>query len=231
MHLVSVYSLVSASALTERRRMLCYVVMSFLALCANIYQNPEDSKAKLDLKLVKIVTNFLSLLRNDEIGESAHHVLDICAEFERLAQRTVKNAQEKQASDMVHKQTPSSYSASNHQATPTSPSDTTNGFPPDLGPLISRDEGLGNGIPIESSGYSAFGAAQSSKQTQSSLPFGRATGYASQPIGTGTEEMNFNDSTILLEFTGAASPSDFWQLPMPLEWNWAGMNANYFPTD
>ena len=224
MHLVSVYSLVSASALIERRRMLCYVVMSFLALCANIYQNPEDSKAKLDLRLMKIVTNFLSLLRNDE---AAHHILDICAEFERLAQRTVKNVQEKQ----VHKQTPSSYSASNHQATPTSTSDTTNGFPPDLGPLISRDEGLGNGIPIESSGYSAFGAAQSSKQTQNSLPFGRDTAYASQPIGTGTEEMNFNDSTILPEFTGAASPSDFWQLPMPLEWNWAGMNANYFPTD
>ena len=227
MHLVSVYSLVSASALIERRRMLCYVVMSFLALCANIYQNPEDSKAKLDLKLVKIVTNFLSLLRNDETGESARHVLDICAEFERLAQRTVKNVQEKQ----VHKQTPSSYSASNHQATPTSTSDTTNGFPPDLKPLISREEGLGNGIPIESSGYSAFGAAQSSKQMQSSLPFGRDTGYVSQPIGTGTEEMNFNDSTILLDFTGAASPSDFWQLPMPLEWNWAGMTANYFPTD
>jgi hypothetical protein len=211
--------------------MLCYVVMSFLALCANIYQNPEDSKAKLDLKLMKIVTNVLSLLRNDEAGETAYHILDICAEFERLAQRTVKNAQEKQASDMVHKQTPSSYSASNHQVTPTSASDTTNGFPPDLGPLISRDEGLGNGMPIESSGYSAFGAAQSSKQTQSSLPFGRDTGYASQSIGTGTEEMNFNDSTVLPDFTGAASPSDFWQLPMPLEWNWADLAANYFPTD
>jgi hypothetical protein len=211
--------------------MLCYVVVSFLALCANIYQNPEDSKAKLDLKLMKIVTNVLSMLRNDETGDAAHHVLFICAECERLAQCTVKNSQEKQASDMVHKQTPSSYSASNHQATPTSTSDTTNGFPPDLGPLTSRNEGLGNGMPIESSGYSAFGAAQSSKQTQSSLPFGRDTGYASQPFDTGTEEMNFNNSTILPEFTGAASPSDFWQLPMPLEWNWADMAANYFPSD
>jgi hypothetical protein len=211
--------------------MLCYVVMSFLALCANIYQNPEDPKARLDLKLMKIVTNVLSLLRNDETGESAHHVLDICAEFERLAQRTVKNAQEKQASDIVHKQTPSSYSASNHHPTPTSTSDTTNGFPPDLGPSISCDEGLGNEMPIESSGYSAFGATQSSKQTQSSLPFGRDTGYASQSFDTGTEEVSFNDSTILPEFTGAASLSDFWQLPMPLEWNWADMAVNHFPTD
>lgn len=201
--------------------MLCYVVMSFLALCVNIYQNPEDSKAKLDLRLMKIVTNFLSLLRDGEPGETAHHVLDICAEFERLAQRTVKNAQEKQALDMVHKQTPSSYSAS------TSTSDTTNGYPPDLGPSISCDDGLGNGMLIESSGYSAFGAAQLPKQTQGSLPFG----YTSQPIGAGTEEMNFNDSTILPELTGAASPSEYWQLPMPLEWNWADMTANYFPTD
>jgi hypothetical protein len=205
--------------------------MSFLALCANIYQNPEDSKAKLDLKLMKIVTNFLSLLRNDETGDSAHHILDICAEFERLAQRTVKNAQEKQTSDMVHKQTPSSYSASNHQATPTSTSDTTNGFSSNLGPSTSRDDGLGNRISIESSGYSAFGAAQSPKQTQSSLPFGRDTGYASQQIDIGNEEMYFNDSTILPEFMGVASASDFWQLPMPLEWNWADMTANYFPTD
>lgn len=216
--------------------MLCYVVMSFLALCINIYQNPEDSKAKLDLRLMKIVTNFLSLLRNDETGEIAHHILDICAEFERLAQCTVKNAQENQASEMVHKQTPSSYSASNYQATPTSTStstsDTTNGFPPDLGPSISCGDGLGNGMLMESSGYSAFGAAQLPKQTQSSHPFGGDTGYASQPIGTGTEEMmNFNDSTILPELMGAASPSEFWQLPMPLEWNWADMTANYFPTD
>jgi hypothetical protein len=204
--------------------MLCYVVMSFLALCVNIYQNPEDSKAKLDLRLMKIVINFLSLLRNDEAGNPAHHVFVICAEFERLAQRTVKNAQEKQASDMVHKQTPSSYSAS------TSTSDTTSGYPPDLGSWISCDDGLGNGMSMESSGYSAFGATHLPKQMQSSLPFGRDTGYASQPIGTGTEEMNFNDSTILPDFTGAASPSDFWQLPMPLEWNWADM-TNYFPTD
>jgi hypothetical protein len=211
--------------------MLCYVVMSFLALCANIYQNPEDPKAKLDLKLMKVVTNVLSVLRNDETGDTAHHILDICAEFERLAQRTVKNAQEKQTLDMVHKQTPSSSSASNLQATPTSTSDTTSGFSSDLGPSISRDDGLGDRISIESSGYSAFGAAPSPKQTQSSLPFGRDTGYASQPIATGTEEMNFDDSTILPEFIGAASPSDFWQLPMPLEWNWADMTANYFPTD
>jgi hypothetical protein len=204
--------------------MLCYVVMSFLALCVNIYQNPEDSKAKLDLRLMKIVTNFLLLLKDDEEGNPAHHVFVICAEFERLAQRTVKNAQEKQASDMVHKQTPGSYSAS------TSTSDTTSGYPPDLGSSISCDDGLGNGMSKESSGYPAFGAAHLPKQTQSSLPFGRDAGYTSLPIGTGTEEMNFNDSTILPDFTGAASPSDFWQLPMPLEWNWADM-TNYFPTD
>ena len=205
--------------------------MSFLALCVNIYQNPEDPKAKLDLKLMKIVISFLSLLKNDETGKPAHHVLGICAEFERLAQRAVENAQEKQASDMVHKQTPSSYSASNYQATPTSTSDTTNGFLTDLGPPSSHDDGLGNGMSIEPSGYSAFGTAQSPKQIQSSLPLGHDAGYASQLIGTGTEEMNFNDSTILPEFVGAASPSDFWQLPMPLEWNWADMNANYFPMD
>ena len=182
---------------------------------------------------MKIVTNFLLLLKDDEEGNPAHHVFVICAEFERLAQRTVKNAQEKQALDMVHKQTPSSYSASNCQATPTSTStsDASNGFPPDLGPPVSRDDGLGNGMLTESSGHSAFGGAQLSKQTQSSLPFGCDTGYTSQPIGTGTEEMNFNDSTILPELTGAASPSEFWQLPMPLEWNWADMTANYFPTD
>jgi hypothetical protein len=211
--------------------MLCYVVMSFLALCVNIYENPEDSKAKLDLKLMKIVTNFMSLLRNDETGKPAHHALDICAEFERLAQRTVKNAQEKQSLDMAHKQTPSSNSASNYYTSPTSTWDTTNSFPVDLGPPSSREGGLANAMPIESSGYSTFGAAPSPKQTQNSLPFGGDMGYTSQPTGTGTDEMNFGDSTILPDFTGAASPSDFWQLPMPLEWNWADMTANYFPTD
>jgi hypothetical protein len=219
--------------LIEGRIMLCYVVMSFLALCANIYQNPEDPKAAIDLKLMKIVTNFLSLLKNDDKEAAAYHLLRICAEFERLARRAVKNAQEKQALDIVHNQTPPSSSASNHQTTPASPSGTTqiNGFPPDTESSIFHGGLPANGMPQDLSGSSAFGAPESTRQRQSSLLFDPENADAFQPSGTGTEEMDFTVSTILPEYTGAASSSDFWQLPMPLEWNWADMTANYFPAD
>jgi hypothetical protein len=219
------FSLICSFMLIKYRIMLCYVVMSYLALCVNIYQNPEDAKATIDLKLMKIVTNFLSVLRSDEMDSAAHQLLGICGEFERLARRAVKNARAKQTSSMVHKGTPVSPPASNDLTTPTSTSGTAqiNAFPSDTDVVLQ-----GNSIPLESARYSSFRAPDSTMHGQGSLLFNSEIAEASQSLGTGNEEMDFITSAILPEYTEAASSSDFWQLPMPLEWNWTDMSANYF---
>jgi hypothetical protein len=219
--------------LTEARIMLCYVVMSFLTLCTNIYQNPKDPKATLDLKLMKIVTNFLSLLNNEETEGTARDLRKICAEFERLARHTVKNAQEKQASDKGHDQTPLSSSASHYQSTPGSAFDTTqtSGFPPNTEVSIYLERLPSNDMPLESAAYPAFRTSELTAGQQNSLLIDAENAELSQQIGTANYQMNSTDGTTLPSYTGSALSSDFWQLPMPLEWNWADMTANYFPME
>jgi hypothetical protein len=207
--------------------------MSFLTLCTNIYQNPKDPKATLDLKLMKIVTNFLSLLNNEETGGVARGLLKICAEFERLARRAVKIAQEKQASDIGHDQTPLSSSVSHYQSTPGSTFDTTQttGFPPNTRVSVFGERLPRNEMSPESAAYAAFRTSELTAQQESALLFDAGNAELSQPIGTDNYQMNSTDGTILPAYTGPGSSSDFWQLPMPLEWNWADMTANYFPMD
>ena len=219
--------------LIDRRMMLCYVVMSFLALCGNIYQNPIDPKSSLDLKLMKIVTNFLSLLRNDEAGFAAQQLLYITNEFERLARRAVKMAQEKQNIDLDCNRPSLASHANNNHATPGSMSGTgqTNGFLGDIEGSISGGNPSGSEMPQHSASYSNYGASGSFTQNQSSPSFGAENPVISQLLGTGPEEIDFANGNILPEYMAGGSSSEFWQLPMPLEWNWSDMNTTYFPTN
>lgn len=82
-------------------------------------------------------------------------------------------------------------------------------------------------MPQEPTGYSDFAVPSSTAQRPGSLLFDPENAEASQPIGVGTEEIGFINGTVLPEYTEAAASSDIWQLPMPLEWNW----ASYFPAD
>ena len=233
MHLVSPPSMDCTLMLTDQRMMLCYVVMSFLALCGNIYQNPIDPKSSLDLKLMKIVTNFLSLLKNDEAGVAAHQLLYITNEFERLARRAVKIAQDKQNIDLDRNRPSLASHASNNHATPNSMSGTgqTNGFLVDIEGSISGGNPSGSEIPQQSAAYSDFGASGSITQNQSSPNFDAENADISQLLGSGPEEVDFTNGNILPEYVAGGSSSEFWQLPMPLEWNWSDMNTNYFPTN
>jgi hypothetical protein len=208
--------------------------MSYLALCVNIYQNPENPKATLDLKLMKIVTNFLSLLSSDEKDPTAHHIIKICGEFERLARRAVTNAQERRATEGAQHQTPPSPPATIHHTIPTFTTDMTqiNSFTPETETSSSSRGQEGNSTPQDLADYANFGAPESTVHSHGSLLFNSEMTEASRPIGTGSEETGFANSTILPEYTGFATSSEFWQLPMPLEWNWTDMNAHYYlPTE
>lgn len=76
---------------------LYYPVSAAVTLFSNILQSPEDIKARSDLRLIHNVVNFLSALSIDEETGHVKRVLQVCAEFERLA-RLVLEKQEKEAS-------------------------------------------------------------------------------------------------------------------------------------
>lgn len=64
---------------------LYYPVSALVTLFANILQNPQDGRARSDLKLMNHVIDFLSLLCADEQNRSVRRMLNVSTEFERIA--------------------------------------------------------------------------------------------------------------------------------------------------
>src|ERR1700759_4779441 len=64
---------------------LYYPVSALVTLFANILQNPQDSRARSDLKLMTHVVQFLTALCTDESNGAVRRMLNICSEFERIS--------------------------------------------------------------------------------------------------------------------------------------------------
>ncbi|KAK8199056.1 fungal-specific transcription factor domain protein [Phyllosticta capitalensis] len=75
-----------------------YPVSSLVTLFANILQNPQDTRARSDLKLMNLVVGFLSALVTDEGNGSTHRMLSICSEFERIARVVLEKADKESTS-------------------------------------------------------------------------------------------------------------------------------------
>lgn len=82
-------SVSAASDLTDAcgRMVLYYPVSALVTLFANILQNPQDPRARSDLKLMSSVVSFLTMLERDvtEASGNIQRMLSVCAEFERIA--------------------------------------------------------------------------------------------------------------------------------------------------
>ena len=85
-----------SSALTSPRLILYYPVSALVTLFANILQNPTDSRARTDLKLMNQVVTFLSGLCSSDQNSSVKRMLNLCSEFERIA-KVVLDKCEKEA--------------------------------------------------------------------------------------------------------------------------------------
>jgi hypothetical protein len=82
--------------LTCPRLILYYPVSALVTLFANILQNPTDSRARSDLKLMNQVVTFLSALCSTDQNSSVKRMLNVCSEFERIA-KVVLDKCEKEA--------------------------------------------------------------------------------------------------------------------------------------
>ncbi|PPJ53324.1 hypothetical protein CBER1_00931 [Cercospora berteroae] len=74
---------------------LYYPVSSLVTLFANILQNPQDARARTDLKLMSSVVSFLTMLERDvsEANGNVRRMLSVCAEFERIARVALDKAE------------------------------------------------------------------------------------------------------------------------------------------
>ena len=67
------------------RLILYFPVSALVTLFANILQNPQDPRARSDVKLMNQVVSFLSLLAVTEEQGGVKRMLGVCTEFERIA--------------------------------------------------------------------------------------------------------------------------------------------------
>ncbi|KAF2229799.1 hypothetical protein EV356DRAFT_493112 [Viridothelium virens] len=67
---------------------LYYPVSALVTLFANILQNPQEPRARSDLRLMNLVVSFLSMLCTEDAqheNASVRRMLSVCSEFERIA--------------------------------------------------------------------------------------------------------------------------------------------------
>ncbi|QSS51197.1 fungal specific transcription factor domain-containing protein [Histoplasma capsulatum var. duboisii H88] len=72
---------------------LYFPISALVTLFANILQNPQDARARSDVKLMGLVVNFLSMLVADESNGSVRRMLGVCSEFERIAKVVLERAE------------------------------------------------------------------------------------------------------------------------------------------
>lgn len=75
------------------RLLVYYPVSALVTLFANILQNPQDARARSDLKLMNSMTEFLQMLCNEDGNVHCRRMASICKEFERIARVVLDKAE------------------------------------------------------------------------------------------------------------------------------------------
>ncbi|KAJ5340505.1 transcriptional regulator family: Fungal Specific TF [Penicillium brevicompactum] len=223
---------------------LYYPVSALVTLFANILQNPNDARARSDVKLMSVVVNFLSTLVSDESNGSIKRMLGLCGEFERIAKVVLDKSEKESHSRKKRKNAPEdeaeqgeeeSHSRTSPSAKRTQPPSTSAAFSPSVfttptGPVPSPGPGRSfsgatmpptTGIPADlpSNVHSIPGAGPAFSDMLSPEQMA-GVGFPEQPqFGTA--------SPGIAPFQQPFVPQDLWQMPMTIEWDWAEMSTNF----
>ena len=223
------------------RLILYFPVSALVTLFANILQNPQDSRARADVKLMNLVVNFLSMLVSDEENGSVRRMLGICAEFERIA-KVVLDKTEKD-SHSRRKRKPATDDDGNDVLP-----NHINGKPSSSKPLDPQSMSLTSaaftpgmiGIPNPLFSPSMMNAnAYSPPQMATGPPMpgypSNYNGMMTPPNGLGNGIIDGQENSTEMAsplnsgaFQQPFVPQDLWQMPMTLEWDWADMTNGGF---
>jgi len=225
---------------------LYFPVSALVTLFANILQNPQDARARSDVKLMNQVVNFLSLLAVTEEQGGVKRMLGVCAEFERIARVVLErgdkesHSRRKRRSSKINETdipiTPNQ--VPQKRAAPPTPQSNNAPTPQDLfTPGFSGDL---NNQPFNPN---LPGFSPSMPNLDMSLDFSGAEFNPNMlPSSDGMEDFSngdmngqqFNGEGLNVgSFQQPFVPQDLWQMPMTLEWDWADVGnmtgGNGFP--
>ena len=224
-----------------------FPVSALVTIFANILQNPQDARARADVKLMELVVNFLSNVVTDEGSGSMKRMLSICAEFARIA-RVVLDKAEKEGSKRKRKMAPdeAQMAAQNSlaqalqqvaQGRPSTPSkgQGMNGSP--RVPFTNIPVAGRSGSPLNPAAMlnrapfdanSAFmGSPDFNAQEYAEMlaQNGVSPSMSSNQQIPGSGASPLNGSSFQQPFL----PQDLWQMPMTFEWDWADFGNTTYP--
>ncbi|GMF70750.1 unnamed protein product [Aspergillus oryzae] len=224
---------------------------SLVTLFANILQNPNDARARSDVKLMNVVVNFLSTLVSDESNGSIKRMLGLCGEFERIAQVVLDKAEKESHSKKKRKAAPDEpqdlrQKTPDENSVPSPSTKRPTGAPPTatLFPSSSYPINLGNTGPDMSNPTRAFAPGQTvlgtngvptSMQESMHTMSGMGHDFPEMLSPNNMDGVGFGDQqpfgtpteTPMTSFQQPFVPQDLWQMPMTIEWDWADMSSNF----
>ncbi|KAF2032400.1 hypothetical protein EK21DRAFT_87258 [Setomelanomma holmii] len=223
-----------------------FPVTAMVTLFSNILQNPQDTRSRSDLKLMKLVVNFLNMLNDDQGSGSVKRMCSVCAEFERIAGAVLEKADREHASRRKRKQGDSEQDAQieataaellstgrNTHSSPAAAATTPqNDNSASQGMIFNPDfHGFNEPFPFspnfthaslqantQMGQFGSPGMTAQMLQQQGSLP--NTTGIDANGIS------NLN-AMAMGQFDQNFNnvPQDLWKMPMTLEWDWADMTG------
>ncbi|KAI9679816.1 MAG: hypothetical protein M1817_004830 [Caeruleum heppii] len=209
---------------------LYFPVSSLVTLFANILQNPQDARARSDVRLMNVVVNFLSMLNNDDEPGGVRRMLGVCAEFERIAKVVLDKAEKESSSRRKRKnnsdgqklqQAAAAGKERGHARTDSLPA--TNVFTSD--PQLDLDnQALASSLGVfaqngDLSWMNDLGGADAPGF------FGPSTGLSPRPFDNPQYTDGVAPPLNVGSFQQPFVPQDLWQMPMTLEWDWADMTG------
>ncbi|RFU33874.1 hypothetical protein B7463_g2430, partial [Scytalidium lignicola] len=224
---------------------LYFPVSALVTLFGNILQNPQDPRARSDVRLMNLVVNFLSMLGQEEENGGVKRMLSVCSEFERIAKVVLDKAEKENSSRRKRK-------SNEDPASKTAATAGSKSTPTPHTPMTGVQVNGSRTSSIHSTPQMQFSPNPSSQtnqanhnnplnsfspmsQTQTSTP----SGWNDFPAGDFIHpQPNTHDMTHPFSFANGSEmnsplnpnnfqhpmmPQDLWQMPMTLEWDWADM--------
>jgi hypothetical protein len=229
---------VHAALLTYTRLILYFPVSALVTLFGNILQNPQDPRARADVRLMNLVVSFLSMLGADEGNGGVKRMLGVCSEFERIAKVVLDKAEKESSSRRKRKSHEDPANANvpyppNSAVPPQTPLTSAHTpalagvFSPSMANQMNPQNGFnsaGNGSPNSGIWQPDFsnGSEYMTPNGNGMTPFADIQGF------TNGNEMN--SPLNLNNFQQPFVPQDLWQMPMTLEWDWADMTGGAYPS-
>jgi hypothetical protein len=230
---------------------LYFPVSALMTLFANIINNPLDTKAKSDARLMSMVVQFLLMLGQEAETGGVHRMLGVCAEFERIAQIVIEKAEKEPRRKRKNIDTPGKAASTAHlklpgtaqNPTPSAMSSQTTRPPTASSSTATAPASYyahdGNNLSPPNQQQSSYSPMAGSIQG-SSPSMGSAGGWKSdyQMPQNGDFE-SFVDVNgfgtggspgVNLPFQQPLLPQDLFSLPMTLDWNWAELSGGAYPT-